>query len=256
MKNINDWYNHEYIPNEIKQLASLEKKILITKLDDLFKFYENENDLFYYINYILEENFFYSSPNILVPYLKNILNNNNILAHRRCFLLFSYTWVKRDFLDLFKNNFINLINIYGKNYLAENYFSPKYFLDIIEKNLPKDKYDFEAIEFLRKKPKEELKKLIPDLAFWLDDSNSPIYGEIAKLLSSFQNELIPAFLKVFEKNDYTSKSNCLMFMCNYPDKNAIIQIKDILERFANDPTQEEIEEDIHLYSKELLEKIK
>ena len=60
------------------------------------------------------------------------------------------------------------------------------------------------------------------------------------------------FKKIFDGNDNSEKYYCLVFMNNYIDIHSINKIKDILERFAYNPSKDEIDEDVHIQAKKLL----
>lgn len=197
----------------------------------------------------------FSKDNLtLISHFKNILKGNDLylIENLLCFLSYNPK-IQRSFLNLLRDDLEYLLK-YNEKKFSGKYYSPENFLNILDNDLPKDKYDFESIKLLNKKSKDELIKIVPYLAYWLYDSNSPIYSDIAKILSNFQNELLDIFKDVFNSSDNTSKYNCLLFMNNYFDKTAISKLIDKLQRMAYNPTTEEIEEDLNILSSDLLKK--
>lgn len=123
----------------------------------------------------------------------------------------------------------------------------------IKDYLPKDKMDFESIALLRKLGISDLSKLIPELFEWLQDVNWPIASQICELLMPLEDNLIPHIKKVLNSNDSQWKYSILTnLVSNFSITNKLL-LKDELLRLFNNPSFDDMEEEIDSLSKEILD---
>lgn len=126
----------------------------------------------------------------------------------------------------------------------------------IEELLPKTKFDIELAEQLLNYDKSEIEPYLSELVIWLQDLNWPVSDTVCKILRKFQEELIPHFEKIFSTNDDIWKYWCLRQINTSIKNDVIFKMKSSIERMAYNPTKGEIENEVQLEAKELLEKIK
>ncbi|MED4954716.1 DUF5071 domain-containing protein [Paenibacillus sp. FSL R5-0527] len=118
--------------------------------------------------------------------------------------------------------------------------------------LPKDKMDLEGVVHLKTLSSNELIPLIPDLIEWLQDINWPVASELSKLLMPMEGELIPHIKEIVNSNDSLWKY-CILsnLVRNFTTMNKV-RLKDELMRLSNNPSNEDIEEEIDNLAKEIL----
>lgn len=82
-------------------------------------------------------------------------------------------------------------------------------MNIFDEDLPRNKHDFERVSRLKKMDRTELLPLLPGLMEWIQDMNWPIAEEVAELLLTFPNEIVPLIKEVLATNDNVWKYWCL-----------------------------------------------
>lgn len=118
--------------------------------------------------------------------------------------------------------------------------------------LPKDKMDLDSVAHLKTLSSNELIPLLPDLIEWLQDINWPVASELSKLLMPMGDELIPDIKKILNSNDSQWKYCILSSLVrNFTTMNKV-RLKDELMRLSNNPSNEDIEEEIDNLAKEIL----
>ena len=120
--------------------------------------------------------------------------------------------------------------------------------------LPRSKVDFESIEPLKKMYHQDVLPLLPFLIVWMQDLNWPISKPMGEFLSTFGKDIIPEIKWIFEGNDDLWKLGCMCGILYELSDETIKPLVPFLERFAENPTDEEIKNDIHTVAKERLER--
>ncbi len=120
--------------------------------------------------------------------------------------------------------------------------------------LPRSKFDFESIERLKTMNCQDVLPLVPFLIGWMQDQNWPIAQPMGEFLSTFGKDIIPEIKWIFEGNDDLWKFGCICGILDQLSNDMIEPLVPFLKRFAENPTDEEIENDIHTVSKERLER--
>ncbi|NNG01924.1 MAG: DUF5071 domain-containing protein [Desulfobacteraceae bacterium] len=80
---------------------------------------------------------------------------------------------------------------------------------------------------------------------WTADSNWPVASVLMSFLSSLGDPVVPEIQKVLRGDDLTSKYSCISNIITFMPKDAAVYFRKDLERLANRPTKEEIEEELH-----------
>ncbi|MED4531811.1 DUF5071 domain-containing protein [Metabacillus fastidiosus] len=86
-----------------------------------------------------------------------------------------------------------------------------------ENYLPRHKHDFERVNELKRREREEILPLLPFLIEWMQDMNWPIAHDIAELLLTFPNEIVPLIKDVLAGNDDIWKYWCLKVLIKSVD---------------------------------------
>lgn len=112
--------------------------------------------------------------------------------------------------------------------------------------------DFESVTLLKTLSFNELNPLIPDLIEWLQDINWPVASQISELLMPMEDELVPHIKKILNSNDSQWKY-CILsnLVRNFTIMNKV-RLKDELMRLSNNPSDEDIEEEVDNLSREIL----
>ena len=121
--------------------------------------------------------------------------------------------------------------------------------------LPKNKFDFESVQQLKKLDKSELSPLLPDLMEWLQDMNWPIAAEIAELLLTCPNEIVPLIQEVLSTNDDVWKYWCLECLVKKLPAEVKLKLKQDLVRIAETPLPGENLEGLDNTANEILRTI-
>ncbi|MGP7819665.1 DUF5071 domain-containing protein [Niallia sp. 01092] len=110
--------------------------------------------------------------------------------------------------------------------------------------IPRNKHDFERVDQLKKLNRSEILPLLPRLMEWTQDMNWPIANEVAELLLTFPNEIIPLIKDVLATNDNVWKYWCLEILVKRLPDDLRKQFKSDLIRLVESPTTEERLEDL------------
>ncbi|MBP2243270.1 hypothetical protein J2Z40_003869 [Cytobacillus eiseniae] len=121
--------------------------------------------------------------------------------------------------------------------------------------LPRNKHDFDRVDQLKKMNRIELLPLLPGLLEWIQDMNWPIAHEVAELLLTFPNEMVPLIQDVFATNDEIWKYWCLDILIKRLPKEIKVQLKDELIRLVERPTVGEKYEELDEMASEILSTI-
>ncbi|KXH86078.1 DUF5071 domain-containing protein [Sporosarcina sp. HYO08] len=121
-----------------------------------------------------------------------------------------------------------------------------------EKYLPRNKYDFSRVNHLKSMNRSELSFLLPGLMEWIQDMNWPIATEVAELLLTFPNEIVPLVKDVLDTNDDVWKYWCLECLVKRFPVEFQMQLKDDLVRLVENPTTGEKLEELDQIARETL----
>lgn len=121
--------------------------------------------------------------------------------------------------------------------------------------VPKNKFDNSNIERLKQLTDEEIEPILPDLLKWIQDANWPVFKEILSVLALYQAALAPHILSVLraEEKDEIWKYwiiDCLAPF--YSDANLPL-ILPAIKRIAENPTQDEIYEEVNEMAADFLQ---
>lgn len=121
--------------------------------------------------------------------------------------------------------------------------------------LPIDKHDFERVKRLKKLDRKELLSVLPGLMEWIQDMNWPIAEEVAELLLTCPNEIVPLIKEVLATNDDVWKYWCLIILVKRLPEDLRMQFKKDLIRLAESPTAGEKLEELDEIAEEILQMI-
>lgn len=111
--------------------------------------------------------------------------------------------------------------------------------------VPKDKFDHESVDNLKKCSFEDIKQYIPALLEWLQDANWPVAGPIFNYFKPHINDIDDEIVKILRTDDEVWKYWILngLIVGSEVIPNDVL-MKEIA-RIAEHPTQNEIEEEVH-----------
>ncbi|MBO0603552.1 DUF5071 domain-containing protein [Sporosarcina sp. E16_3] len=124
-----------------------------------------------------------------------------------------------------------------------------------DERLPRNKFDFESVNKIRKMEKKNIIPLIPGLLKWIQDMNWPIAPEVAEILLASPKEIVPYIKNVFSTDDNIWKFWCLEYLVkNLSPEYRKLLISD-LKRLNSMPTEGEKLEEVDLKAREILNSI-
>jgi hypothetical protein len=126
----------------------------------------------------------------------------------------------------------------------------------IEKLIPRDKFDFDTVNELKKLSKESLKLIIPQLFEWTQDMNWLIANDIADILINLGRDSLPEIRKILNCGDADWIYFCLSFIVSEIQLDIIEELRMELERFSLHSTEYEKLFGLDVEAKKILEKIK
>lgn len=126
----------------------------------------------------------------------------------------------------------------------------------IEKLIPRDKFDFETVNELKKLSKESLKPIVPQLFEWTQDMNWPIARDIAKILINLGRDSLPEIRKILSGEDADWIYFCLSFIVAEMQFDIIEDLRTELERFSLHSTEYEQYVGLNVEAQKILEKIR
>ena len=121
-----------------------------------------------------------------------------------------------------------------------------------EDYLPRNKHDFRRVYQLKDIKRSELVLLLPGLIEWIQDMNWPIANEVAELLLTFPNEIVPLIKDVLATNDDVWKYWCLECLVKKLPIELQMQFQSELIRIVETPTEGEKLEELDETAMEIL----
>jgi hypothetical protein len=118
--------------------------------------------------------------------------------------------------------------------------------------LPRDKFDFERVNQIKKCDKQDVIPLLPGLLEWIQDMNWPIAAEIADILVTFPKEMVPHIKHVFSTDDDIWKYWCLVYVVKKFSKEDKELLRAELIRLSSTPTAGERLEEVDQKAREIL----
>ncbi len=119
--------------------------------------------------------------------------------------------------------------------------------------LPRDKFDFERLNQVKKLDRSELIPLLPYLLEWVQDMNWPIAKETSDILVTFPEELIPLLKDVLNGDDDIWKYWCLECVVKRFPENVKSKLRSELIRIKEKPTTGERLEELDTTAEEILD---
>jgi hypothetical protein len=126
----------------------------------------------------------------------------------------------------------------------------------IRQLLPKDKHDFDSVNKLKECDKDTLRKVIPDLLIWLQDTNWPISFAVRDILIQFDKELIPHFKQILNSNDGMWKYWILTKLVSRLTPDVRVELTQELVRLSNNPEPCDVDAEVDEAAQELLQGMK
>lgn len=121
--------------------------------------------------------------------------------------------------------------------------------------IPRNKFDYERAEQLKKANKENVLLVLPQLLEWLRDINWPIAQDIEDVLVDFEDHLIPHIRVVLNSDDGGWKFSLLYGLITRLSNQQLLELKNDLLRMKYQPTKDEEAEDFEGKVDELLARI-
>ena len=111
------------------------------------------------------------------------------------------------------------------------------------------------MERLRKLQPEQLVPLLPELLEWIADINWPICRDAIELVLTVPEYVAEPVCKILQTTDEGWKCNCLVYVVRELPQEQRQQLRPELERIAQKPTREELEEGTRDTAQEILDSI-
>ncbi|WP_053957474.1 DUF5071 domain-containing protein [Inediibacterium massiliense] len=121
--------------------------------------------------------------------------------------------------------------------------------------IPKDKFDFEAVEKIRNADPISIQPVLPQIFEWVEDINWPVAQELVKVLVKFDELIIPFLKDLIGNPDGLREYSVYYYMMPLLTNRQLLLLKDELKRVANHPSPFEKEEEYNKIALEYLEKI-
>ena len=126
-------------------------------------------------------------------------------------------------------------------------------MEDIRKLIPQDKHDHERARAAIHAGYPAVEAILPELLVWLQDINWPVAQTLAPFLASIGEPLIPHLRAIFETDDEIWKG--WVISCVVEDSPPLaLAFREYLERVADNPTQNEIDEYVAVLARDVLEK--
>ena len=121
--------------------------------------------------------------------------------------------------------------------------------------LPRDKFDHDRVEMIKKLDRHKILPLLPGLLEWTQDMNWPVAKSVVELLLTFPEEIVPHVQDVLSSNDDNWKYFVLNGLVRKLPIESRVQFRAYLTRVSEAPTRNERAEGLDETAKEILEMI-
>ena len=118
--------------------------------------------------------------------------------------------------------------------------------------IPKNKSDIETANRLKNYSYQEINAIVPELLEWIQDLNWPVAEPVAAYLKSISEYLTEDIIKILKGNDETWKYWCVSIFGINATKSVDPELMKEFMRIANNPTEEEISEEVYELAQELI----
>lgn len=121
--------------------------------------------------------------------------------------------------------------------------------------LPRDKFDNDRVEMIKKMDRDKILLLLPGLLEWTQDMNWPVAKSVVELLLTFPEEIVPHIQDVLSSNDDNWKYFVLNDLVRKLPIESRVQFREYLTRVSEAPTHNELSEGLDETAKDILETI-
>jgi len=111
--------------------------------------------------------------------------------------------------------------------------------------LPKNKFDIETAEQLKNYSFEQIKPFVPELLTWLQDINYPVAKPVAEYLVSISENISDEIIKILKSDDEIWKYWVINVFGIWTDKKPVDEVFTEIKRISENPTENEIKEEVH-----------
>jgi len=120
------------------------------------------------------------------------------------------------------------------------------------KYVPKDKFDIDNVKLLINLGFPEIKPVLKELFYWIQDLNWPVAQVIAPFLATLGKDIIPEIREVLKSDDGVWKYWVLSEVVSKFENEDIKDLKIDLVKIANNPTLEETTEEVNKLATSIL----
>ncbi|MEK4425992.1 DUF5071 domain-containing protein [Solibacillus sp. FSL K6-1523] len=128
-------------------------------------------------------------------------------------------------------------------------------MDNFKELLPRNKFDNDRVEMIKKMDRDKILPLLPNLLEWIQDMNWPVATSVLELLLTFPEEIIPHVQDVLSSDDDNWKWFILHYLVIELPIESRVQFREYLTRVSETPTHNELAEELDEIAKEILETI-
>lgn len=126
----------------------------------------------------------------------------------------------------------------------------------IKDYIPRDKSDVQSVEELSKIGYPFYRPILGDLFKCIEDINWPIAPSVVPLLIAAGDDVIPHIRLILESKDAIWEYWTLYSVVSKMPIHVIVKLKDDLQRIVDNPSSDEISEEVDKEAKSLLEKLR
>ena len=119
--------------------------------------------------------------------------------------------------------------------------------------VPKDKFDYDTCEHLSRASDAQVNEHMLDLLEWLADMNWPVARPVLERLKTMGDDLIEPVRTVLKGHDLNWKYWMLASLLPATQPNVIGALKPEIQHFIDNPSPEDVEEELHIVARECLE---
>ena len=121
--------------------------------------------------------------------------------------------------------------------------------------IPVSKHDFETVERIKITEPKNIQEVLPQIFEWIEDINWPIAPELIKVLTGFDEMIIPFVIDLIRNPDGLREYSIYYFMLPLLTNRQLCLLKEELERVANNPSFFEKEEGYNKIALQYLQNI-